>query len=410
LPASGQPPALTTTVPVPAGGPTPLTLTARLSLHRFQLGVHGAAALPRLRQLIHIAGIPQTESLSQLAGDPASLDLTVEGPWLPKTPPLLSGPGAPVALVAASSPADEGTMSGAITFRDANWKPAYLALPLQLKTATLRFENGALRWDPVAFSYGPVQGNAVLTLPPTCAHSQPCPPHVSLRFDSLDAASFQSTLLGARESGTLLSTLIARLKPNSAPAWPPLEGTLQADTFDLGPFTLTSVSADFHLQAAGAEITSLDAGVLGGSLHATASLAAGDKPAYKLSGSFEKLDPALVFQLLGMKASGGPIEGAGRIELSGYTEEDLSASAKGDLHFDWSHGALSSLTDDPAPAPLTRFDRFTGDSTIANGALTLGENQIQRGGRRSSMEATVTFAIPAKVEFGPPAEPTSAKR
>ncbi len=402
LPAPGQPPALTTSVPVPAGGSTPLTLIARLSLHRFQLGVHGTAALPRLRQLIHIAGIPQAESLSQLAGDTASLDVTVEGPWLPRAAPLPSGPGAPVALVAAGSPADEGTMTGAITFHDANWKPDYLALPVQLKTATLRFENGALRWDPVAFSYGPVQGTAILTLPPTCDLSQPCPPHVLLAFDSLDAAAFQSALLGARVSGTLLSTLIARLKPNSTPAWPPLEGTLQADTFDLGPFTLSSVSGHFHLQAAGAEITVLDASLLGGNLHATASLVAGDKPAYKLSGSFEKLDPALVFQLLGMKALGGPIEGTGRIELSGYTEKDLSASAKGDLHFDWSHGALTSLADDPAPAALTRFDRFTGDAAIANGTLILGKNEIQRGARKSSVEATITFAVPAQVQFGPP--------
>ena len=410
LPVPGFPPALTTTVPIPAGGPSPLTLTARLSLHRFQLAVHGTAALPRLRELVHVAGIPQAENLSQVAGDPAALDLIMQGPWLPITPLLPTGPGAPALLVSASTPADVGTMAGDITLHDANWKPGFLALPVLLRTATLRFENGTLRWDPIAFSYGPVQGTAVLALPSGCNLPQPCPPHLFLEFESLDAASLQSAILGAREPGTLLSTLIERLKPNNAPAWPPLEGTLRAGSLDLGPFTLNAVSAAFQFQPAGAEITSLDAELLGGALHAAAGLTPGSKPAYKLSGSFEKLNPGQVFQLMGMNGAGEPISGSGQIELSGYTDKDLADSAKGDLHFNWSHGALTSLTNAPVPPALARFDRFSGDGAIAGGNLRLGKNQIQRGTRKATVEAKVIFGIPAQVEFGSPPAPTAAKR
>jgi hypothetical protein len=411
LQVPGQPVSLTATFPIPAGGPTPLTLTARLALHHFLLTVRGTAALPRLRELVHVAGIPQAENLSEIAGEPAALDLKVEGPWLPEISSLPSGPGAPATLVPASSTAGEGRMTGAITFHDANWKPAFLALPVQLRTATLRFENGALRWDAVEFSYGPVQGSAFLSLPPTtCEPPEPCLPHLTLEFDSLDAGTVQSAILGARESGTLLSTLLARLKPNSTPAWPPLEGRLQIATLDLEPFTLNNISADFRVQAAGAEITSLDAGTLGGKVHLAASLTPGEKPDYKLSGSFEKLNPAPVLQLLGMKGSGGPIDGTGHIELSGYSDKDLSASAKGDLHFDWKRGVVAGLTDDPIPPALDRFDRFTSDATIANGAMTLGKNQVQRGQRKSAIEAKATFAIPAQVEFGPAPDQHSARR
>ncbi len=406
----GQPVSLTATFPIPAGGPTPLTVTARLALHRFQLTVRGTAALPRLRELIHVAGIPQAQNLSEIAGEPASLDLKVEGPWLPEIASLPAGSGAPTLLVLPNSPADEGSMTGAITFHDANWKPPFLALSVQLRTATLRFESGSLRWDAVQFSYGPVQGNASLSLPPVCEQPEPCLPHLRLEFDSLDGGTFQSAILGARESGTLLSTLIARLKPNTTPAWPLLEGTLQIATFNLEPFTFNNVNAEFRVRAADAEITSLDAGTLGGKLHLNASLTPGEKPDYKLAGSFEKLNPELVLRLLGMKGSGGPIDGSGQIELSGYSDKDLSASAKGDLHFDWTHGAVASLTDDPVPSALDRFDRFTGDATIANGTLTLGKNQIQRGQRRSTVEAKATFAIPAQVEFGPAPDQHSARR
>lgn len=406
----GHPPALTTTVAIPAGGPTPLSFTARISLHRFQLGVRGSASLPRLRELVHVAGIPQAESLNQLAGDPATLDLAVEGPWLPIISSLPTGPGAPAPLVPAGTPTDEGTMTGAIAFRNALWKPGYLALPLELKSATLRFANGALRWDPIAFTYGPVQGSAILDLPAACSTPEPCPPHLTLEFDTLDAAATQSALLGARQSGTLLSSLIDRLKPNSTPAWPVVDATLHAGTLELGVFTCTNISAEFHLKSAGAEITSLDAALLGGSFRATGSVTAGDKPDYKLSGSFQKLDSTQVLDLMDLRAQGGSIDGSVQLELSGFTEKDLTASAKGDLHFVWDQGTLAALNDQAVPPALARFDRFTSDATISNGEMALDKTEVRRGSRKSSVQATVTFASPAQANFGSTPEPRAAHR
>ena len=410
LAVPGMPPALTTTVALPAGAPNPLSFTARISLHRFQLNVRGAASLPRLRELVLVAGIPQAESLNQLAGDPATLDIVIEGPWLPILSSLPAGPGAPAPLVPAGTPADEGTMTGAIAFRNAIWKPAYLALPVELRNATLRFAGGALRWDPIDFAYGPVQGTAVLDLPSACSTPEPCPPHLSLQFDTLDAAALRSAILGARESGTLLSSLIDRLKPSSTPAWPLLEGTLNAGTLDLGPFTFSQLSAGFRLKPASAEITSLDAAILGGKLHATAALTPADQPAYKLRGTFEKLDPGQVFELMGMKAGGGVIDGSGQLELSGYTEKDLTASAKGELHFSWGHGTVTSLTEDSLPQALARFDRFTGEAAIASGAMTLGKTEVRHGARKSEVEATVTFGVPAQVAFRQTPNAQSANR
>jgi hypothetical protein len=255
-----------------------------------------------------------------------------------------------------------------------------------------------------------VQGTGVLSLPPTCDQTAPCPPHLSLEFESLDAATFQSAILGARESGTLLTSLIARLKPSNAPAWPPIEGRLQADTLVLGTFTLSNVSGDFRFHSAGADITSLDAGILGGSVHATGSVTAGDKPTYKLSASFEKLNPTQVMDLMEMKADGGSIDGTVQLELAGFTEKDLTSSAKGDLHFEWDHGTLASPSGDSVPPALNRFDRFTGDAAITDGALTMTKSEVKRGARKSSVEATITFAIPAQVQFGSPSEPRPANR
>lgn len=413
LAASSQPPALTTAFQVPAGGPSPLNCIARFGLRSFQIGVRGAAALPRLRELLHVAGIPQAASLDQLAGEPAQLDLTAEGPWLASGyPQLPKGPGAPVPLLPAEAEGASGSLSGTLSLRDANWKPDFLANAALIHNATLHFENGALRWDPISFTYGPVQGTATLTLPASCASEPPCTPSFTAHFDALDAAALQSALLGARESGTVLSTLLDRLKPNSSPDWPSIEGTISASNLILDPFTFRNLSASVRLQPAQAEIAALDADFLGGKLRATASLTPGAKPAYKLDGSFQQLDPAQLGELVGMKWSGGPIAGDGHLELAGYTTADLTSSATGKLHLDWPHGSMVSIVGTPVPAALARFDRFTADIAIADSSFTLGKNEVQHGARKSSVAATAEFGTPASVSFAPSAsaQPVAAHR
>jgi hypothetical protein len=111
--------------------------------------------------------------------------------------------------------------------------------------------------------------------------------------------------------------------------------------------------------------------------------------------------------LLGLRWAGGSLSGNGKIELSGYSARDLGTSAKGSLHFEWRHGAMgnqpsASSKAGPVPAALGRFDSFTADATIANGAIVLNRNEVITETRKKSVEATVTFGDPPKVDFGSP--------
>ena len=94
------------------------------------------------------------------------------------------------------------TLTGTVTVRNANWKADYLASHVVVDDATLHIDNGDLRWDPVDFTYGPLKGTASLTLPAACASEQtpqqPCPAQFQMHFADLDAAAFESALLGAR--------------------------------------------------------------------------------------------------------------------------------------------------------------------------------------------------------------------
>jgi hypothetical protein len=427
--------ALTGTVAIPAGGDTPLVFTLRFSLSGYQVGVRGQASFARARELAHAAGIPQSQALSALAGDPIAVDLIAAGPWIPQEVPLAGNTGSasasadaqelPAPALAPSVSADvipsTDSLTGTVTLRNANWKADFLASHVQIAEATLHLDGANLRWDPVAFSYGPVKGTVNLSVPLDCPAelAVPCPVQFQMQFGDLDAATLESALLGAQEESTMLSDLIDRLHPSASPPWPALEGTVQADSLTLGPVTLQGVSAALRVLPTGVEITNLDAGLFGGSIHLAGSLlkpaSDQDKPAYTFDGDFQKLDVNAIGALLGLRWAGAPLNGNGKIELTGYTGEDLAASAHGALHFECRRGAIGNQPSEsskagPVPAALGRFDRWTGDAAIANGGLTLDQNLVSVGARKQSAAAMVTFGDPPEVSFAAPKQVAAKPR
>ena len=157
-------------------------------------------------------------------------------------------------------------------------------------------------------------------------------------------------------------------------------------------------SAKLLILPAGAEISGLNAGLLGGQVQVAGTLSTGDKPFYSLQARFQKLNPAAVGQLLGQRWSGGAFSGNGQLDLSGFTGKDLAASAKGTMHFDWRHGAVAAVSGS-VPPQLARFDLWSSDAEIANGAITLKQSQVDEGARKREVDATVTLGDPPRVAF-----------
>ena len=176
----------------------------------------------------------------------------------------------------------------------------------------------------------------------------------------------------------MLSTLIDRLRSSAVPSLPQLEGTVKAESLLVGSVTLHEPSATLSTVASEVHVTAFDAGLLGGHFHGSGTLLTpttpGGKPAYALEGELKGLSSPAVGQLIGLRATGGVFDGSGKIALSGFTGEDLAAS-------------------------LGRFDRWTGEVEIANGTLTLKDNQVRHGAAAEPVQATVQLAVPAKITF-----------
>jgi hypothetical protein len=405
--------ALASTAAISVGGAIPLTVSTRLSFSGYQVTLHGQASLARGRELAHMTGLALASSLDALSGDSISIDLIADGPWMLLQTPSQASFHAPPSVGASSAvvalPTSD-SLTGTVTLRNTTWKADYLVNSVEIFQAILHLAPGELRWEPVVFSYGPLKGTASLSLPAACEAPEDCAPAFQVQFGTVEASVLQRAFLGAQKKNTLLATLLDRLRLRSVPAWPRLEGTVRAEALLLGPVTLRDAVANLSTLANGAEVTSFDAALFGGHVHGVGTLhtssTPADKPSYAFEGQFEKLHPQAVGQLLGWRSSGRTFDGNGKIVLSGFTGNDLAASAKGSFHFDWQRGSIFGAN---LPAVLARFDHWSGDAEVAKGALTLKQSQAKRGARSVPVAASVTLAIPPKIAF-PAAKQTPAKR
>ncbi len=413
-PFAGSPEGLATTVDLPSGGATPLVLGVRLTLMGYAATLQGPASFARLRELAHAAGAEQFAALEGLAGDAPMLDVMAAGPWLPgedERVRTMSGEE-PSFEEAAERPEEDvrrDELTGTVTLHDANWKSDSLASPVMVTQATLHIGTDVLTWDPVEFAYGPLKGTAAVHLPAQCPAEGPCRPFVHLEFVSLDAETLQAALLGARKQGTVLSDLISRFTTSSATHWPVLDATVDAKTFTLGTVKLDEASATLHMNAASAELTSLDATLLGGHLRATGKVTQGDKPSYSLEANLERAQAASVCQLLGLRCTGGSVAVNGHMNLVGFSGSDLASSAKGSLHFTWKTGAMAKGTGAEMPALLARFSSWSGDATIGQGKVELGPNTVKQGAQSASVAATIPLIKAPHIHFAEPQEATTAK-
>ena len=375
------------------GGAEPLSVSTSLAETGYEETVRGGVSISRARELMQTFGWPQAVALNELAGDPLAVNLALSGSWLGAE---ASGNG----LAAARMPVD--TAVGTVSVRNATWKSTYLINPVQIAQATLSLSRDAMRWQGVAFTYGPVKGTAAVDFPLGCAApavqstDAACTPEFKVQFGSMDASELEAALLGAREKASVISQLIARLHPASAPVWPQVHGTVSAEALTLGPVKLEKASVAIDFAADHAGLSGLKGKLLGGTLDGggTVRWAQGDmqQPAYAIDAHLDRLSSAQVGQLLGQKWSGGSITLAGKVEMAGFTDKDLAATAKGALHFDWSHGAM-------AGGVAARFDSWGGDAAIGGGSVAIGANSLSAGGKKQALAGGVTFGAPVKVQL-----------
>jgi hypothetical protein len=336
------------------GAPNPVQISGKFTSQDFSLRLAGQAQIANLSGLSPALG-PLRNSIAKLAPQgTADLDLAISGPW------LIGSTGS-------------ATMQGWMHLQHAQAKLDWLPEPVAITNAALDFDGSTLHWSNANLIVNGVTLHGSADFPLTCAPEAECPAHFDLDLPNLDAATLQSSLLGAGRHGELLDTILAQVERKTAP-WPASTGQVEASSLQLGTLILHNVRTAMNIREHRLEIVSLEAATLGGELHAAGIVdASGATPHYALDLNWSGINIAQASTLFHEKwTATGIMDGGAHLSLQGYAADALASSAEGTFHWIWNTGSLLSgpSTSGNAFQP-TRFNRWMASGKIAGKQLTL---------------------------------------
>jgi AsmA family/AsmA-like C-terminal region len=368
-------------------GPAPLMADGRFTADRFAVHLSGSATVKDLVAIGKSFGFLKAALTPLAPQGAAEINLTIRGPWL---------------VPVTDTPIPVDSAEGTLQVTHARIAPAFLPLPVDVISASATFSSDQVDWEPLAFDYAGLQGEGAFRYRIPCVEQNGCDAHFDLRFSSLNAAKAEAALLGGSGLGGTLKELLARLDNRSRP-WPKLSGTISAGTLNLGELAVQDARASVAIEGNHLQIESLDGRVLGGTLDATGALdASGNRPHYALDVEVTKANAADLAEIFHEKWGSGQLNLKTHLDLTGYTQDEIASSAKGNFHWDWTHG---SLTADSA-SDLARFDRWQAGGVIADKLLTLENSTFTHGKVSLPVTGSISFDRGLKLSLGEPSDAT----
>jgi len=355
-------------VAVDLGGTEPMTLDARLMPAGFAVHAKGAASLDRLRAFT--GGLSDLGNAVDAVGAKGSvtLDAASTGAWIA---PVGGGP----------TVANTGSMK----VQDVEMRPAFLPAPVEIESAEVALSPETVAWQNVAFQYQGLAMHGSLQFPAGC--SQPCPGTFTLQPGDASAAVLESAVQGRREG--FFGQMLADLGGSQIRVWPPLTGAVQWKTLALDRLEVQNATAAVSVDGASLNLQSLDGETLGGTLHATGTMTVQSGiPHWALEVQLKGIQPSQAATLFKERWGGGTANLDATLNLSGASAADLASSTAGHVRFTWLKGGLSVAG---PTSPLTRFDRWTGDGSIAGNTVTLANSTITRGNGTTTVQGQIGF-------------------
>ncbi len=360
----------------------PLLVDGNFTSDHFGIHFAGSVSVKKLAAIGRSFGF-LTSALAPFAPvGTADINLTVRGPWLVPVTDAVQPPTA--------------TADGTIDFKDARIAAAFLATPADLPEATGNFKGNQVTWEIQDFNFAGMRGNGFLTNPLPCTESKGCALNFDFHFASVDMAELETALLGGTGHGSAIKDLLAGLNSKPRP-WPTLNGTLSAATLKLGELSVRNARASLAIAGTQTQIESLDGESLGGTVHLSGSIdTTENQPHYALNVDLSRANAADIANLFHEKWGSGTMNATAHLDLSGYTGEKLSDSAKGDFHWDWFRGSLPSAPEDA----LAHFDRWQAEGAISDQQFTIDHGAIFHGGEFVPVTGTIAFNRDLNLNIG----------
>jgi hypothetical protein len=373
--------------PFALGSPSGLSMSGEFSRSGFSVHAGGVSSVEQLVSLGKEFRLLRNGAVNFAAKGTADLDLTVRGAWVRP----VADPEHPVAPV---------TLDGSLKVHNAEATADFLAQPLELVAAQAVLAGNQMNWNASSIIYGPVHADGTLSYPVFC-QAEPCAPRFTLHLASLDAASAQSALLGAKHHGELVQQLMDRFVSEKR-SWPAMAGSVTIGALTLSTLTVRDVDTAVAINGNTLEIKSLSAKALDGSLHLQGTITAlGSAPGYKMEVKLDRATAAATAALFDEKWGPGTIDLAASVQFSGFGSAQLLSSATGTFHWDWRNGGLPLAAPEaegsvdslrPAQFSLAHFDDWSADGMIVKSALVLQRSRVANGKAFVPITGTISFA------------------
>jgi hypothetical protein len=384
---SGQPLALALEpAHIDLGAPQPLLASARLTRQGYFIRYSGSALLAHLLPLAEVFRMVPA-GLEGLQGNgSADYNLTVQGDWLvPFSDPDQSAP--------------LSTVNGSIALHNAGFQPSYLAERVHIVTATATLSPAELRWNGISALLGATYFTGNMRIPLPCVAA--CRRSFDLAAANLNLGALIASLRGEDEG--VVQEFLNRVRSRSR-GWPPMDGTVHIGHLSMGQVEIANAAANLALHDGNLEVQSLDGRTLGGTLHATGAVDLGSMPGYDGELQLRRISAPELAALLNERWGPGQLDISADLAMSGTSASSLTSSAKGVLHWDWTGGALPQLTS----TPFHRFDRWSANGKVANGAITLTSSEIAGNNATASVTGTIGSDRSLNLKIGtPPATETA---
>ena len=169
------------------------------------------------------------------------------------------------------------------------------------------------------------------------------------------------------------------------------EGTLATPRLVVKAMVVNHVTAALRFEGGKLVIHDLNGDLFGGKHHGDwVADFSGNTPVYSGEGTIDKTDLAQLATTMRDNWGAGLVAGRYKFSASGDTAEEIAASARGELQFDWRNGLLRHVALHGA-APL-RVKRFTGTLALHDARLSFDAGKMETPDGIYMVSGSSTFA------------------
>lgn len=346
-------------VPLKLGRPVPASVQGWFTRSGYGISLKGESEIQHLLELARVSGIPATHVG---ATGSAKLDLLVAGQW--------AGFATPVATGRAELHGVRAQIHG-------------VNGPLEISSARVILSDSETRVDAIAASFVGSQWTGALSIPRPCVLAAPCMLSFDLHADEASTDQLNHWLNPNAAEQPWYRFTTTNSGGHSFLAGIRASGTLAINRAVVRKMLATRVTTRLILDQGKLRLADLRADLLGGKHRGEWRADFTMKPpVYSGTGTLDGASLGQLAEVTGDSWVNGSANAKYQLDLAGFSSAELTASAKGTLHFQMEDGALPHII--VANLPL-RVRRFTGTLTFRDREVQLEDAALE--------SPTTTYAV-----------------